>query len=348
MGETVFSPLYRVLKDRGVKFEFLHELERITLSGEEHDRRIDTLTFRAPVRNERVPDDRVLDHFGCWPHDPPKVQVRDSFVLHDGRDFDAVVLAMGIDDFKQACTDLVDVDRRWKDMATHVATIATQAAQVWMTRSLSELGWQRGTVLVSALDGPFETWADMTHTLAAERAWRVHKGAPPDAKMAASESKVKSVAYFCGVLPEEVVNKALNDVNGNIEAARRLIVEKIKDDLRGLLSSRMQPFWPEEKDPLSVLARPNGTPGGSLNEKDQHIQASFSGSDRFSLALPGSLDYRISPLERLVANMTIAGDWTECGFNEGCIEAAVMSGMLAAHAIGGKPALDDIIGYNHP
>jgi predicted NAD/FAD-dependent oxidoreductase len=46
--------------------------------------------------------------------------------------------------------------------------------------------------------------------------------------------------------------------------------------------------------------------------------------------------------------MTIAGDWTECGFNEGCIEAAVMSGMLAAHAISGKPALDDIIGFNHP
>jgi hypothetical protein len=47
-------------------------------------------------------------------------------------------------------------------------------------------------------------------------------------------------------------------------------------------------------------------------------------------------------------NMTIAGDWTECSFNEGCIEAAVMSGMLASHAISGRPELDDIIGYNHP
>jgi hypothetical protein len=47
--------------------------------------------------------------------------------------------------------------------------------------------------------------------------------------------------------------------------------------------------------------------------------------------------------------MTIAGDWTDCGFNEGCVEAAVMSGRLAAHALtGAKPALDDIIGFNHP
>ena len=29
--------------------------------------------------------------------------------------------------------------------------------------------------------------------------------------------------------------------------------------------------------------------------------------------------------------MTVAGDWTACGLDAGCVEAAVMSGMLAAH-----------------
>ena len=42
---------------------------------------------------------------------------------------------------------------------------------------------------------------------------------------------------------------------------------------------------------------------------------------------------RISPLDNTYDNLTIAGDWTACGFNEGCVEAAVMSGRLAAHAI---------------
>jgi hypothetical protein len=32
----------------------------------------------------------------------------------------------------------------------------------------------------------------------------------------------------------------------------------------------------------------------------------------------------------------------------GCVEAAVMSGMLAAHAIAGSPRLSDIVGYDHP
>jgi hypothetical protein len=46
--------------------------------------------------------------------------------------------------------------------------------------------------------------------------------------------------------------------------------------------------------------------------------------------------------------MTIAGDWTACGLDAGCVEAAVMSGMLAATAISGKPDLNAIIGYDHP
>jgi uncharacterized protein with NAD-binding domain and iron-sulfur cluster len=46
--------------------------------------------------------------------------------------------------------------------------------------------------------------------------------------------------------------------------------------------------------------------------------------------------------------LTIAGDWTSCGFDVGCVEAAVMSGKLAAHAISSFPRLEDIIAYDHP
>jgi uncharacterized protein with NAD-binding domain and iron-sulfur cluster len=65
---------------------------------------------------------------------------------------------------------------------------------------------------------------------------------------------------------------------------------------------------------------------------------------------PGSLSARISPLDPSVENMTVAGDWTANGLDAGCVEAAVMSGMLAAYAISGKPddGLDAIVGYDHP
>jgi uncharacterized protein with NAD-binding domain and iron-sulfur cluster len=64
--------------------------------------------------------------------------------------------------------------------------------------------------------------------------------------------------------------------------------------------------------------------------------------------MPGSAAYRISPLDATYDNLTIAGDWTACGLNVGCVEAAVMSGRLAAHAIAQSPALADIVGYDHP
>ena len=66
------------------------------------------------------------------------------------------------------------------------------------------------------------------------------------------------------------------------------------------------------------------------------------------LALPGTLEHRISPLATGYDNLTVAGDWTACGFMEGCVEAAIMSGRLAAHAITGAPPLADIVGFDHP
>ena len=47
-------------------------------------------------------------------------------------------------------------------------------------------------------------------------------------------------------------------------------------------------------------------------------------------------------------NLTIAGDWTQTGLDSGCVESAVMSGMLASHALSQRPPLDRIIGYDHP
>ena len=80
----------------------------------------------------------------------------------------------------------------------------------------------------------------------------------------------------------------------------------------------------------------------------QFWSANVNPSDRYSASLPGTLRYRISPLDNTYDNLTVAGDWTNCGFNEGCVEAAVMSGRLAAHAIAQVPRLEDIVGYDHP
>ena len=87
---------------------------------------------------------------------------------------------------------------------------------------------------------------------------------------------------------------------------------------------------------------------GEARLDTQSFRANVDPTDRFSLSLPGTSRYRISPLELAFDNLTVAGDWTESGLNSGCVESAVMSGLLASHAISGAPRLDRIIGYDHP
>lgn len=96
---------------------------------------------------------------------------------------------------------------------------------------------------------------------------------------------------------------------------------------------------------------PQGERGGvegAARFSSQYWTANVNPSDRYTLSLPGSLRARISPLDHTYDNLTVAGDWTDCGFNQGCVEAAVMSGRLAAHAISGTPKLEEIVGFDHP
>ena len=234
-------------------------------------------------------------------------------------------------------------------MFDKLETVGTQAAQVWLDADLATLGWTRGPILMSAYKEPLETWADMTNTLPSERRWL------PSPPAASTYPPARSAIYFCGVLPQEKVKeteaearKELPQAADGSRALRELADKKLRslveENLKQMLESGMKPFWPRAYDDKGRT--PVGRLIGGLT--NQHVQANALGSARYTLALPGTSRFRISPLDRSVVNMTIAGDWTECGFNEGCVEAAVMSGMLAAYAISGRPAPEAIVGYDHP
>ena len=100
----------------------------------------------------------------------------------------------------------------------------------------------------------------------------------------------------------------------------------------------------------SLLVAPTGAKAGAGKRRfdSQYWSANVNPSDRYVLSLPGSLEYRLSPLDLCFDNLTIAGDWTATGLDTGCIESAVMSGRLASHALSHFPPLEDIVGYDHP
>ncbi len=364
MGDVVFAPLYEVLVARGVRFAFFHRLENVRL--------VDPVRLRVG----EVPYVAALDFdvqaevigggayrplvdvrgLPCWPSAPNWSQLvdgersaRDGWELEShwdrrrartrtlevGTDFDLVVLGVGVGAVPYVCGELVARDPRWRAMVDHVKTVATQAFQTWMGVDMEELGWAPGQIVLSGFVEPFDTWADMRHLVARED-WAV----PP-----------RALAYFCNALPDGPGAAHRADV-GYPRTQR----EQVRRNAIRFLNCDVVHLWPKAARPTGgfrwdVLVAPDGETAGEPNEArfaSQFWTANVNPSDRYALTLPGSSVYRISPLDRSYDNLTVAGDWTSCGFNAGCVEAAVMSGMLAAHAISRSPALEAIVGYDHP
>jgi uncharacterized protein with NAD-binding domain and iron-sulfur cluster len=247
------------------------------------------------------------------------------------------VLGVSIGAIPHVCSRILARDQRWATMVERVKTTATQAFQLWLREDLAQLGWDGPPYIVSAFDKPFDTWCDMAHVIP-EEAW---------------EERPATSIYFCGVLRDPPLPP--EDADSTYPARR---AGEVRENAIAFLRNSGVWMWPQAYDASGhfrweLLADPRGGDGdedllGEQRFQSQYWRANVNPSDRYVLALPGSLRYRISPLDPTYDNLTIAGDWTDCGFNEGCTEAAVISGRLAAHALSASPPLADIHGYDHP
>ena len=360
MGDVVFAPLYEVLRRRGVAFRFFHRLTNVGLPPGGEIRpgtqiHVASLTFDVQADTLDGADYHPLvDVTGrpSWPSHPKWALLADgdrghdfeshwdrhcvrTTTLHVTSDFDFVVLAVSIGTIPHVCSEFVARDPRWRRMTQEIKTVASQAFQVWLNQDLRQLGWDSPPDIVSAFVKPFDTWCDMAHVVP-EEAWAT----PP-----------ATAVYFCGVLPDPPIPPADDDTA--YPTRRR---QEVHDRAVACLAATARAMWPNAYDPdgefrWDLLADADGTAGtqgGPERFGTQYWRANVNPSDRYVLNVPGSSRYRISPLDNTYDNLTIAGDWTNCGFNEGCVEAAVMSGRLAAHALSGIPALEEIDGFDHP
>jgi uncharacterized protein with NAD-binding domain and iron-sulfur cluster len=358
MGDCVFAPLYEVLKRRGVRFEFFHRLRDVHLAdGRDQTPHVRELCFDVQARLRRAGEYQPLvnvQRLPCWPSEPDYAQLvngerlRSDKVLFEspwearvdsqrtlcvGKDFDFVVLALGGAAMPMVSRQLIAASPRWRRMAEGMHTVATQAFQIWLTRDMATLGWRGPPVNLSGWVEPFDTWADMTHLIAAE----------------SSDLPIQAIAYFCSPLP---------DLPEGALAAEALHTEqyaRVRASAVRLLNREIAALWPAAvrdgsfRWELLAVEPAAATPVHAAQRFDsQFWTANDRPSDRYTLSLPGGRQHRLSPLDRSFDNLTVAGDWTESGLNTGCVESAVMSGRLAAHALSGAPLLKDIVGYDHP
>jgi uncharacterized protein with NAD-binding domain and iron-sulfur cluster len=368
MGDVFFAPFYDVLVKRGVRFEFFHRLTNVKIAHKSRlaageDPYVEALEFDIQAQCRTAGDYQPLIEMSgarCWPAKPDYSQLEEGATLElkgtdfeshwdqskvktktlvVSRDFDTVVLGVSIGVIPYVCRDLIAIDERWRAMVANVKTVATQAFQIWLKEDLQDLGWNAPPVTLAGYVKPFETWADMAQVVPAE-SWRI---------------RPRTVAYFCGVLKDPPAGADVEHPeypNARHEEVRRNVVWFLNNDVKLLWPHSVTPTdgfrWDLLADPREDDLPEVEPVKGEARLLSQFWTANVNPSDRYVLALPGTLKYRISPLDNTYSNLTIAGDWTDCGFNEGCVEAAIMSGRLAAHAIARAPAFEDIVAYDHP
>jgi uncharacterized protein with NAD-binding domain and iron-sulfur cluster len=344
MGEVVFAPLYEVLKARGVQFRFFHRVDALRLSDDRRSIRAIELGVQAePERGQDGYEPLVrVKGLPCWPAGPILEQLRDpdrvagidlesfwsprrdasSTTLESGRDFDVVVFGISLGMVPHVCSELVTHAPRWHSMVEHVGTVATQSLQLWLRATVRELGW-RGPeqVTVSGFVEPFDTWASMGHLLALED-WP-------------ASDRPRAIAYFCSTLAPNPTPGGAIDPSAEHAAVR--------ERARQFLDRHIGVLWPGAADAQGfrweLLC--NGSPAGASGLDHQYWRANVDPSDLYVQSLPGTDRYRIRPGDTGFDNLVIAGDWTDCGLNAGCIEAATRSGRLAAAAVrelAGAPA----------
>jgi uncharacterized protein with NAD-binding domain and iron-sulfur cluster len=353
MGDAVIAPLYQVLRARGVRFRFFHAVEEVRPSAD--GARVEEIAVvpQVAVRGDAYKPLVTVPYDGkpleCWPdrplydqlvggrtarvravdfeHEIDPLGVDERLTLRAGRDFDVAVLAVPPPVQEQVGAALRRASRRYAAMLDGVSTVVTQAAQLWLDRTPTELGqgWESNS-LMSMFVEPIDTYCDMSHLLAGER-W--------PARM-----DVRHIAYFCGVIPHGEVAEP---------AAAQAAVER---HTRGFLERHARQFWPEVATPRQDfdwdrLVAPADT-AGVERLRSQYLRVNHQPSERYVLTLAGSVASRLWPKDRVFANLVLAGDWTRSGFDAGCVEAAMTSGMLAAQAISGSPGEDAIAGLHGP
>lgn len=364
-GESLVLPIYSLLKRRGVKFAFFHRVDRIDVAGGgiEVDIDVQALTKGSA---EYEPLVRLSTGKLAWPAEPkyelldespwganrPDAEAFEAYYprpmpavkrekLRQGTDFDMAVLAISIGALPLICSEAIRALKGWQPMLERIATVETQSLQLWMSKDTGQLGFDLGAVLKknprdpndSALgcgwQEPFDGFADFSGLIRKEN-WNA--GGPG------------SLWYFSDVLEEGAESP---DDPGYVKArhleAARQCGAFMDNHLRELLPGVDAGGGFDDS-----LLVPPAKPGGDRLDS-QWVRANVQPSERYVQALHGTTAWRLAPWESGLPHLVLAGDWTYNGLNVGCVEAAVMSGLLAANAVLGKPgSTEGVVAYFPP
>ncbi|MFT5629405.1 MAG: hypothetical protein ACI82I_001389 [Gammaproteobacteria bacterium] len=344
MGDTIFAPYFQVLQAMGVKFEYFQAARSLKLNPSQTAIEEIQMIRQATMKDGGLYKPLVdVNDLPCWPSAPLWDQLVDGaklkkqgvdfesekspptgtpFSLKQGVDFDIVVLGASIGSLPYMTAELEKASPRWAAMLANVKTVGTHAAQFWLSETTENLGWRDQVethnsptaipdnpmrTVITGFAEPLDTWADMTHLLGREK-WP--KNGP------------KSIAYFCAPARD----------GETLPQFQRNVSDWMADDLPLI--------WPKAKAADGGFDNAVLYPKNNKGLADQYTRVNMYGSERYVLSETNSVFHRLAPGASGFSNLYLAGDWTRCGLNAGCVEAATISGIACASAISGEQLLN--------
>lgn len=350
MGDTIFTPFYKELKKRGVKFEFFHRVTNLALNSQKNAIAKIQMSRQVTLKNPAQGYEPLINVNGllCWPSEPLYQQIVEGEQLKENQidlesfwtpwkdiepltlnyqqDFDIVVLGISLGSFPFICQELISSNLEWQQMVENVKTVTTQGGQLWLKDNLQQLGWKDDSPVLGTYVEPLDTYADMTH-LSEQENWPAN-------------SQPKNIAYFTGVMEDPGIP---NQNNHDFPAQQQ---QKINQNAIDWLGKNIAPLWPN----ATTKENPQGLDWNLLvdledEQGEQRFNSQFwriniDPSERYVMSTHGSHQYRLQAdgsrwdnRPRGFDNLYITGDWIDNSLNSGCVEATTMAGMQAARAI---------------
>lgn len=321
-GEIFIAPFYDVLKAKGVKFNFFHEITGLV--PDEAGTKIEKIHFirQANLASYKTEYDpmKVFRGRKYWPHEPwfeqlsparPGAEYPGDFespseaglseqalTLQEGKDFDLVLCGIPVGALKHISHDLSDVSPRWKAAMDTARTTPTLGVQFWMSQHSTDMGLRDDKGLTTTHELPLSTWCDLSHLIEGE----LHH---PEA---AAGNTNWHLSYLCGPFDPEQPGWEKGQVT---QTVLEWIDEHIEDVIPGFPGTLDDSFQTEF---ISYNSRP---------------------SDLYVLVPYGSVDHRLRTDETGFDNLFVTGDWTRYGAEFGWVEGAVTAARQCARAISG-------------
>ncbi len=362
MGDTIFTPFYQVLKKRGVKFKYFHQVDELLLDPNNAD------SVQQIKMTRQVDLINGADHYdplvyvkglGCWPSEPlynqlvpeqaallqdNKVDLENFWnnwaevyqehygkplpevTLERGKDFDEIIFGISIASIPHLCPQLLAQSPALKTTVEKVKTVVTQAYQLWTTCDLQQLGWTHFPP--SGQQPVLTAFTEPVDTwcpmnqLLCREDW-TQLGVDP-----------KNVAYFCGVQDVTAIPPQ-TDHDFPIESKA-----KVKAQCLDQLNHDIYWLWPEAATDKafrwSLLVDPDEQQGEARFDA-QYWRSNVSPTERYVQSVVNSTKHRIATDGAGFDNVYFTGDWIKNGLNAGCVEGATMSGLQTSRAICGWP-----------